>query len=158
MAVSAAKEAGEKAADAAHGTWNNAWAGIEDVAQKVQGKTLDMPETIDDKQEVAKATGKTIQASAEGAIKGKALPPVIKESNVEHDTPTATDKSAESTAKEPAKAETQTEPTMVQFDQDTPELTPAAKKQDRVEKAADKKSRGRASGCTVSGCPRRQIR
>lgn len=140
MAVSAAKEAGEKAADAAHGAWNNAWAGVEDVAQKAQGKTLDMPETIDGKQEVAKAAGKTIQASAEGAIKGKALPPVVKESNIEHDTLTATDKSAESTAKEHAKAETQTEPTMVQFDQDVPELTPAAKKQDRVEKAADEKA------------------
>lgn len=138
--ANAAKEAGDKAADAAHGAWNNAWAGIEDVAQRAQGKTLDTPETIDGKQKVAKEAGKTIQASAEGAIKGKALPPVIKESDVEHNTPAATDKSAESTAKEPAKTETQTEPTMIQFDQDTPELTPAAKKQDRVEKAADEKA------------------
>lgn len=65
---------------------------------------------------------------------------MVNDSGIKHDTPTATDKSAESTAKEPAKAETQTEPTMVQFDPDTPELTPAAKKQDRVEKAADEKA------------------
>lgn len=142
MAVNAAKEAGEKAADAAHGAWNNAWAGIEDVAQRAQGKTLDTPETINGKQKVTKeATESAIQASTAGIInKGKTLFPVVKDSGIEHDTPTATDKSAESTAKEPAKAETQTEPTMVQFDQDTPELTPAAKKQDRVEKAADEKA------------------
>lgn len=142
MAVSAAKEAGEKAADAAHGAWNNAWAGVEDVAQRAQGKTLDTPETINGKQKVTKeAAISGIQASTAGLInKGKTLFPVVKDSETKHDTPTATDKSAESTAKEPAKAETQTEPTMVQFDQDAPELTPDAKKQDRVEKAADEKA------------------
>lgn len=142
IAVNTAKEAGEKAADAAHGAWNNAWAGVEDVAQRAQGKTLDTPEIINGKQKVTKeATEGAIQASTAGIInKGKTLFPVVKDSGTEHDTPTATDKSAESTAKEPAKAETQTETTMVQFDQDTPELTPAAKKQDRVEKAADEKA------------------
>lgn len=140
--ANAAKEVGDKAADTMHGAWNNAWASVEDVAQRAQGKTLETPKTINGKQKVAReATASAIQASTAGIIsKSKTLFPVVKDSGTEHDTPTATDKSAESTAKEPAKAETQTEPTMVQFDQDTPELTPAAKKQDRVEKAADEKA------------------
>lgn len=113
MAINAAKETGDKAADAVHGAWNNAWAGIEDVAQRAQGKTLDTPETINGKQKVAReATASAIQASTAGIIsKGKTLFPVVKDSGKEHDT-----------------------------DQDTPELTPAAKKQDRVEKAADEKA------------------
>lgn len=141
MAGNAVKETGEK-------VWNNGWAVVENIAEKAQGKTSETLET-----EVASTQNETtvgnirkkmldnrlLNKDNERLDKGEGLVAKIS-GEAEHSTRETAEKPAEDTPKEPAKTETQTEPVMTQFDQEAPELTPAAKKQDRVEKAAEEKA------------------
>ena len=147
MAANAVKETGEKAADALHGTWNNGWAFVENVAEKAQGKTeTELVSTKDSSVDTIrkKMLDNGLLKKGDGLLdKGSGLVSKIS-GETEHDAPKTAEKSTENesknTEKEPAKTETQTEPVMIQFDQDMPELTPAAKKQNRVEKAAAEKA------------------